>query len=44
MDAFPYVKKVEFTFVEQPSIKWELKPLGGGVDVMNVSLFFLFFC
>jgi len=35
METFPYVKKVEFTFVEQPNIKWELKPLGG-MDVMNI--------
>ncbi|ORX49323.1 hypothetical protein BCR36DRAFT_328417 [Piromyces finnis] len=35
METFPYVKKVEFTFVEQPNIKWELKPLGG-MDVMSI--------
>ncbi|OUM62853.1 hypothetical protein PIROE2DRAFT_20742 [Piromyces sp. E2] len=35
METFPYVKKVEFTFVEQPDVKWELKPLGG-MDVMAI--------
>jgi len=36
MEAFPYIKKVEFTFTEQPNIRWELKPLSVGVDVMNM--------
>jgi len=36
MQKFPYVKKVEFTFVEQPNIKWDLKPLKAGVDLMSV--------
>jgi len=37
METFPYIKKVEFTFTEYPNIRWELKPLSVGVDVMNVS-------
>ncbi|ORX78795.1 hypothetical protein BCR32DRAFT_246911 [Anaeromyces robustus] len=36
MQTFPYIKKVEFTFVEQPNIKWDLKPLKSGVDLMAV--------
>jgi len=36
METFPYVKKVEFTFLEQPNIKWTLKPLSAGIDIMKV--------
>lgn len=36
MEAFPYIKKVEFTFLEQPSVKWTLKPLSAGIDIMKV--------
>jgi len=38
MEAFPYIKKVEFTFLEQPSVKWTLKPLSAGIDIMKLGL------
>jgi len=38
MEAFPYVKKVEFTFIEQPNVKWTLKPLSAGIDIMKLGL------
>jgi len=37
MESFPYVRKVEFTFVEQPNISWDLKPLSAGIDIMKVN-------
>ncbi|KAG4085383.1 hypothetical protein H8356DRAFT_1088025 [Neocallimastix lanati (nom. inval.)] len=38
MESFPYVRKVEFTFVEQPNISWDLKPLSAGIDIMKFGL------